>query len=321
MKKNHKKPKIVFIGTPQFGAIILEKLIKSSYPPFMAITASDKQSGRKKTITPSAVKLMAQKYGLLLVQNDKIINLKSVLEKEKPDLGLVAAFGQIIPKEILTIARLGFLNVHPSLLPKLRGPSPIQFAILNNELETGISIIQMTEKLDAGPIITQKKINIAEKKLTYPDLDNQLAKLAGEVLVKTIPLWLEGKIKAKPQNDAKASYTKILNKKDAKLDFCKSASFLERKVRAFYPWPGSYFIWQTNNKEIKVKILKAKVFKSLDKKKYAIGQTVLLPHNEIGIQCQKDFLIIEKLQLEGKRATKAQDFLRGHKNFIGSLLK
>jgi len=152
--------KTVFLGTPSFGGIILKKLLESGCKPVLVVTEPDKPVGRKQTLTPPPVKLIAQKYNIPIAQPEKIVNCKLKIENLKPDLGIVAAFGQIIPNNILTIPKYGFLNVHPSLLPKYRGPSPIQNAILNGDKETGVSIILLDEKMDHGPILAQRELEI-----------------------------------------------------------------------------------------------------------------------------------------------------------------
>jgi len=320
--------KIIFIGTPEYGAIVLEGLIKGGYRPVLAVTAPDKPKGRKQILTPPVVKVVAKKHNIPVEQPEIIKNLKLKIKNLKPDLGILAAYGQIIPKDILDIPKFGFLNVHPSLLPKYRGPSPIQFTILNGEKKSGVTIILMDEKIDHGPIISQKSLEIKEQE-TAETLHNKLAQLGAYLLLETIPKWVKGLIKPEEQNDVQATFTKILFKEDGKIDWKKPVKVLEREIRAFYPWPGSYIIWESKEdksssfkgKLIKIKILKARTFKSPDKIKYPIGKVLVVPQNEIGVQCKKDFLVIEKLQPEGKKEMRAEDFLRGHLNFIGTILK
>jgi len=331
--------KIIFIGTPEFGAIILEELIKGGYPPVLVISSPDKPVGRKQILTPPPVKVVARKYGIPVEQPERIesrvprqrseakedskavlAHLKFKIKNLKPDLGILAAYGQIIPKDILDIPKFGFLNVHPSLLPKYRGPSPIQFTILNGEKKSGVTIILMNEKIDHGPIISQKSLEIKEQE-TAETLHDKLAQLGAYLLLETIPKWVKGLIKPKEQDDAQATFTKILFREDGKIDWKKPVELLEREIRAFYPWPGSYIIWENKGKLIKIKILKARTFKSPDKIKYPIGKILVVPQNEIGVQCKKDFLVIEKLQPEGKKEMIAEDFIRGHLNFVGIILK
>ncbi|RLC39927.1 MAG: methionyl-tRNA formyltransferase [Candidatus Nealsonbacteria bacterium] len=316
---NHEsKIKVIFIGTPEFGAIILEKLVKTPYKPILVITAPDKPKGRKQILTPPPVKVIAQKYSIPIEQPNKIRDCKLKIENLKPDLGIVAAYGQILPKTILDIPKYGFLNVHPSLLPRWRGSSPIQYTILNGDKKTGVTIILMNEKMDEGPIIATSNLKSQISNLTYEELSEKLANLGAELLIKTIPKWIAGEIKPKPQDHSKATYTKILKKEDGKIDWSKSAHEIEREIRAFYPWPGSFCSWDGK----RMKVLKAEVLKCTKTcPKGVLGKTFLAPDDKIAVQTGKDFLVITELQLEGKKPTNSKDFLNGHPDFIGTILK
>jgi len=310
--------KIIFIGTPEFGAIILEELIKANFKPVLVVTAPDKPVGRKQIITPPPVKISAKKYNISVLQPEKILNLKSEILNLKPDLIIIAGFGQILPKEILEIPEYGCLNVHPSLLPKYRGSSPIQCTILNGDKETGVTIILMTEKLDQGDIIAISKFQITNPRITYLKLHNILAGKGANLLLEVIPKWVNGEIEPKPQDDSKASYTKILKKEDGKIDWKKPAEYIERQIRAFQPWPGAFTFLKLKN----LKILDADVLKQTKNGPFGLpGKTYLAPNDKIAAQTGKDFLIIEKLQLEGKKPMSSEEFLRGHLKFIGLALK
>ncbi len=243
--------KIIFLGTGEFGTIILQGLIENKYKPVL------------------------------------VYDFKK-LKELKPDLVIVASYGKIIPKDILKIPKYGCLNVHGSLLPKYRGPSPIQTAILNNDKETGVTIILMDEKIDHGKIISNSKFLIS-KKFTYPELCEKLANLGVKLLIETIPKWTKGQIKPKPQNESKASYTKILKREDGKIDWNKSAQEIERQIRAFNPWPGTFTFIKHKNKTLRIKILEANV--------------------------KDNKLIIKKLQPEGKKPMTFEEFQRGYNGF------
>jgi len=276
------KMRIVFIGTPKFGAIILEKLIENKFKPVLVITAQDKPVGRKQILTPSTVKIIAQKY------NIPVQNTIYKIRDTKPDLVVVAAFSQILPKEILTIPKYGCLNVHPSLLPKYRGPSPIQAAILNGDKKTGATIILMDEKMDHGEIVANSEFQITNSKITSEELLKELANLGAKLLVETIPKWVNDKIKLKVQDESRATYTKILKKEDGKINWQKPAEKIERQIRALNPWPGTYTIYKGK----RLKILKAEIL-----------------NNQ---------LVIKEAQLEGKKPMSFEDFLRGHPDFINN---
>jgi methionyl-tRNA formyltransferase len=282
------KLKIIFVGTPEFGAIILDKLIQNNLKPVLVITAPDKPVGRKQVITPPPVKVIAQKYNLPISQPQKIGHAMSKLRDIEPGLIIVAAYSQIIPKNILDIPKFGCLNVHPSLLPKYRGPSPIQAAILNGDKETGVTIILMDEKMDHGPILAQRKLEFPISNFQFPKLHDELANLGAQLLIETIPKWIKEEIKPKPQNESKATYTKILKKEDGKIDWQKSAEEIERQVRALNPWPGTHTIYKGKI----LKILKAEIIKGR--------------------------LVIKEVQLEGKKPMSFEDFLRGHPDFINN---
>jgi len=297
MAKN-KSLKLIFIGTPEFGAIILEGLIKNNYKPVLVVTGLDKPVGRKQILTSSEVKVPAKKYNILLFQPKKIKETELKIKKLKPDLIITAAYGQVLPKEILEIPKHGCLNIHPSLLPKYRGASPIQTAILNGDEKTGITIYLMDKKIDHGPIIFSIKFKIPDND-NYQIISQKLAELSVKLLIKTIPKWINGGVKPKPQNESKATYTKIIKKEDGKINWNKSAQEIERQIKAFYPWPGSFTFIKKNN-ILRVKILKANVSKK---------------PKGLFVKCKKDYLIIDNLQLEGKKPITGQEFLRGYKNF------
>jgi len=305
MKKS--KIKIVFLGTPEFSAIILEKLVKNSYNPLLVVTAPDKPVGRKQILTPPPAKIIAQKYNLPVLQpanlkNSTGIHFLKLLKQKAPDLIITAAYGQILPKKILNIPKYGCLNVHPSLLPKYRGPAPIQAAILNGDKKTGVTIILMDEKIDHGKIISSSQFLISNKKITYQELSQKLAELGADLLIKTIPKWINNKIKPRPQNDSKATYTKIIKKEDGKIDWSKPAQEIERKIRAFYPWPGAFTFFKKSNKILRVKILDAIIAKKENPKKLCL-------------RCGKNYLIIKKLQPESKKPMTGEDFLKGYADF------
>jgi len=319
------KPKIVFIGTPEFGAIILEKLCKTDLKPVLVVTAPDKPAGRKQIITPPPVKISAQKYNIPFLQPEILSSFKLQITNSKPDLIITAAYGQKIPKEILEIPKFGCLNVHPSLLPKYRGPSPIQYAILNGDKETGITVILMDEKIDHGPIVTNSKFQITNSRITHEELLKDLADLGSKLLVETIPKWIKKEIKPKPQDESKATYTKIIKKEDGEINWKKSAEEIEREIRAFDSWPGSWTNWQIlKNMILKIKILKSRIYtqqRQTKIKTFPLAKTLVVPQNEIGVQCGKNILVVESLQLEGKKPTTPEEFLRGHPDFIGTILK
>ncbi|KPJ73092.1 hypothetical protein AMJ48_02515 [Parcubacteria bacterium DG_74_1] len=319
--------KILFIGTPDFSADILKGLINGGFKPVLVITETDKPVGRKQVITPPPVKLVAQEYQIPIAQPEEILNLESKILDIKPDLIVVVAYGQVIPKSILEIPRHGCLNIHPSLLPRWRGPSPIQYTILNGDKKTGVTIMLMDEKIDHGPILSQREIIISENE-TGKTLSEKLTDLGARLLLETISQLGRGLAKPRPQNEEKATYSKILTRQDGKINWKRTAEEIEKQIRAFELWPESFTLWQSRRKLLKIKISKATTLKSKGGIAYPVGKTLTVSQNQICVQCGKgflpgegDFLVIERLQLEGKKEMTSEEFLRGHLNFIGTILK
>jgi methionyl-tRNA formyltransferase len=236
-------------------------------------------------------------------------------KSSQADLIVVGFYGEILSKKMLAIPKYGALNVHPSLLPKYRGPSPVQNVILNNETKTGVTIILMDEKVDHGPMIAVENFEIGGKKFTTPELTKELWELGGDLLVKTIPKWIAGEIKPIPQNHENATYTKILTKEDGHIDWAKSAEEIERQVRAFSPWPGSFTIW--GNRQIK--ILTGQILNSTDKE-YSAGQVLRYQKDQLAVKAGTDIFIIDRLQLAGKNEVTSKAFLNGHAEIVGATL-
>ncbi len=312
----HLTPKIVFIGTPEFGAIILERLAKTEYKPILVITMPDNPAGRKQILTPPPVKTTSEKYGIPLLQPASIKSRISEIRNLEPDLIIVAAYGKIIPKGILDIPKHGCLNVHPSLLPEYRGPSPIQAAILNGDKETGVTIILLDEKMDHGAIISNFQLPISND-ATAENLSKRLAKTGAELLIETIPKWISGEIKPQPQDESKATFTKIIKKEDGRIDWTKPALEIERQIRAFYPWPGSFTFIEKNSKKLMLKVIEAIIVPGKNLK----GGETFIFEKSLGVKCGKDALAIKTIQLEGRKPMTSEEFLRGNKNLIGQILK
>lgn len=256
----------IFFGTPEFAEIILRKLIDAGMPPMAVVCNPDRPVGRKKIVTPPPTKIVAEKYGIKAIQPEKLDeNTKNQLANFKPDFFVVAAYAKIIPKDILEISRLGTMGVHPSLLPKYRGSSPIQTAILAGEQETGVTLYLLDKKMDHGPIMSRATYHVAQND-NYGSLLQKLAELGGDLLVKILPKFLAGETRPQPQNEAEATYTKKFATNDAFVgeDDLKEATdgtspektaIIERKIRALNPEPG---VWTTKNGK-RVKLLESEI--------------------------------------------------------------
>jgi len=293
------KSKIIFLGTSFFGADILEGIIGSGYILSAVFTSQDKPAGRKMALTSSPVRRIAEKYRFPVRQPGDFNELKLMIKEISPDLAIVSDYGQIIPKNILGFSKYGFLNVHPSLLPRYRGPSPIQSTILNGDKKTGVTIILMDEKIDHGPIASQEELISFNGRENYQELSKKLAKLGVSLLIRGIPFWLSGEIKTVAQNEKDATYTKIIKKEDGRIDWSKPAGEIERKIRAFSYWPGAFAFFKKSDKVLRVKIIDAFTAEKDDRAK-------------ISIKCGKDYLIIRKLQPEGRKIMAVEDFIRGY---------
>lgn len=253
--------KYIFFGTPDFAAIILEKLIKSGMPPAALVCNPDRPVGRKKIITPPPAKVTASRYGgIEIFQPEKLdSDFLDKLKKINADFYVVAAYAKILKKELLEIPAKGVIGVHPSLLPKYRGSSPIQSAILNRETETGTCLFLIDEKIDHGPVLATDKIAL-KPHITYKELEKELAELSGGLLVRTLPVFVEGKIKMSEQDESKAVFTKKFSTEDGFIDYPilseaqsgnpELASNIDAKVRALNPEPGVYTF--KNSKRIKI---------------------------------------------------------------------
>lgn len=240
-----------FFGTSEFAVKTLDILIKNGYAPDLVVTTPDRPKGRKLTMTPPPVKVFALEHNLKIAQPNSLSNYN--LPPTTYNLFVVASYGKIIPKSILDIPKFGTLNVHPSLLPKFRGPSPIQSFILSGEKETGTTIMLMDEQVDHGSILSISKIKSNISNLNAKELEEKLAELGGQMLVDIISKWIGGEAKPMEQNHDKATFTKKISKEDGLVDLEKdSPEIIYRKFLAFQPWPGIYYFTEKNNLKIRV---------------------------------------------------------------------
>lgn len=310
------------MGTGVFASIVLQKLINSGLELFAIITQPDKPSGREQDIIFSPVKNLAVEKNLDVYQPKSLIKADGfvLVDSLAPDLIIVADYGKIIPKNILDLPKFGTLNIHPSLLPKYRGSSPLQETILRGDKETGVTIILLDEEMDHGQIVGQEKLEIGSQKYSLAELRQKLAELGGDFAIKVLPDYLSGKIKPIAQDHGRATYTKIIVKEDGKINWEKSAKEIDCQLRAYGEWPGSWTEWENNSKKCKLKIIEAEISGS-DLPSGVIPGTVYIQNNNLMVQCGKNSLIIKSLQLEGKNKISSQEFLRGHSKIIGSVLK
>jgi methionyl-tRNA formyltransferase len=311
--------KIVFMGTPDFSAKVLEKL-NSVYPVYAVVTGLDKPAGRGYKLMPSALKSKAIELDIPVLQFDKVSKEGiDILRQIAPDIIITAAFGQILSDELLAIPFFGVLNVHASLLPKYRGASPIQWAIINGESETGVTIMRTVKEVDAGDVLLQIPVKIGEKE-TAGELFDKLAETGGKAIVEAVHRIDAEYAVYTPQDASQATHCKMIKKSDGKIDFHKTSRQIDCFVRGMTPWPSAFLIYQ--NKTLKV-------FEALD------AQDAVSPFHDGGVYCatgtvlkadEKNGLIIcckngavrlSSVQYEGGKRMSDCDFLRGHKIEVG----
>ena len=321
--------KIIYMGTPSFAVPALEALIANRAPGLLlpegyeivtVITRLDKPSGRGKEVVFSPVKQAALAHGISVWQPGSLKRPENIeaLAAYHADLYIVAAFGQILPQAVLDLPRFGTLNVHASLLPRYRGVSPISEAILQGERETGVSIMLIDAGIDTGPVLLKRAIPITENDTTG-NLTVKLADLGASALLAALPLWVAGELQPQPQNEQEASYTHMLRKEDGAIDWSRSAARLAREVRAYSPWPGSYTTWRGKL----LKILRAYARATGEAQDILPGTVMLRKESgapSLQVATGEGVLVLDRLQLEGKKAMNADEFLRGYANIVGDVL-
>ena len=313
-------PKIVFFGTPEFAAMVLNELKNANLTPILIITRQDAKKGRGLKLSPSPVKLWAKENNVEFWQPENLKDEKFLgkLRELKTDIFLIASYGKILPEILLNIPPFSVINIHPSLLPKYRGPSPIESAILDDAEETGVTIMLVDEEMDHGPILKQETLNLNHKKYFYKELEKELAKLGGKLLVETIPKWIVGEIIPQEQDHSKATYTKKYAKEDGRLDWQTNAETLERKVRALNPRPGTFTFWKKNNRLARLIITEVKLIENENNKKPG---EVFEKNGEFAVTAEKGALLIKRLKPEGGKEIASRDFLRGNRQILDSKLE
>ena len=306
--------RIVFMGTPDFAVPALEALV-DSYRVVGVVTQPDRPAGRGRRRRPSPVKQTALDRGIPLSQPRSLRMPEAVaqLAAWAPDVIVVAAFGQILRQDVLDLPPHGCLNVHASLLPRWRGAAPISAAILAGDDVTGVTIMRMDAGLDTGPILAQRE-ELIQPNDTRATLKERLAQIGAELLIETLPVYLAGKLVPRPQLEEGVTYADQLRKEDGRLDWSLSAIELDRRVRAFAPWPGAFTTWQGQ----RLKILRALPMR--DWRGDAPPGTVFALADESVVATGKGALRLEEVQLAGKRPADIAAFLRGQRSFLGSRL-
>lgn len=305
------------MGTPLFAVSSLKALISDNRFEVLAIvTQPDKPTGRGMGLHQSPVKMVALENNIPVFAPNKIKNNLEFLDQLKdlnPDVIVVVAYGKILPQVVLDIPKFGIVNVHASLLPKYRGASPIASAILNGDKTTGITLMKMDLTMDTGPIIATSEETAIESEDTTATLSDKLANVGADLLIEYLPEYLAEEIIPRPQDEIEATYVKIIQKSDGKMDWQENAGTLAKKIRGYYPWPGTF----TNFNGKLIKILQAEVLSESPVASGVVWQTL---DKYPAVATPTGSLKIIKLQLEGKLAISGKDFLLGYSTFIGSIL-
>ncbi|HLK99091.1 MAG TPA: methionyl-tRNA formyltransferase [Myxococcaceae bacterium] len=304
------RPRIVFMGTPEFAVASLAALFDIG-EVVAVVTQPDKPKGRGNAISISPVKALALERGLTVLQPQKLRTppFAEELRKLSPDVCVVTAYGKILPKDVLEVPPHGCVNVHASLLPRFRGAAPIQWAIAHGDTETGVALMRMDEGLDTGPVISMKRLPI-EHEDTSATLHGKLSRLGGDILREALPAYLRGELKPAPQPSEGMVLAPIIQKEDGLLDFSRPAVELERRLRAFTPWPGVY----TGLNGARLKVHRVRVGSGQG----APGTVLSAGPQGLEVACGEGSLVLLDVQLEGKRVMSAAEFLSGHKLAPGS---
>lgn len=306
---------LLFMGTPRFGQMILEALI-GHYEVAVVVTQPDRRAGRGRRIRVSPVKSLAEAHDLPILQPQRVGEPEAIqqLRELAPTVIVVAAYGQILPLSILSLAEHGAINVHASLLPHHRGGAPIPAAILAGDRQTGVTIMLMDEGLDTGPVLSQAALDILPEDTTA-SLTEKLGHLGGQLLLDTLPQWMAGQIMPREQDDTQATYARLLRREDGRIDWAECAEAIARRVRAYYPWPGAFALWRDRE----VKLLRAHAI-SKETPNWLPG-SVVRADSEIAVVTGQGLLILEELQLAGRRRLSAGQFVLGQQDFVGSVLR
>lgn len=308
--------RIVYMGTPDFAVPALNSLINAGHDVLMVVTQPDRRGNRGKVVF-SPVKACAIEHGIEVRQPNSIKNEPKFIEELnsiKPDIIVVAAYGQILPQSVLDIPVHGCINIHGSILPEYRGAAPMQYAILEGKAETGVTIMQMERGLDTGDIISVSKVSVDRKDIIT--LSEELAECGAKLVVETIELISSGQATYTKQDDSASSYAHMISKEDGYTDFSSSATEIDNKVRAFKAWPGTF----TNLGEKTLKLFE--VFPVSDVNINAeYGMITSVNKDNFTVKCSEGTLEIREVQLQGKKRMSVSDFVRGNKLEVGMILK
>ncbi len=305
--------RVLFLGTPSFAVRPLQRLVEAGYEIVGVVTQPDRPAGRSRTLQPPPVKQAALELGLPVLQPETLRDdaVVAQLRALQPDAGVVAAYGEILRRAVLELPPLGYLNIHPSLLPLYRGPSPVAAAILQGDSVTGVSIIRLERAMDAGPILAQATLPLDPSARTGP-VTEQLFAIGADLLVGVLPLYAAEELVPEPQDHARATVTRMLAKEDGRLDWNLTALVLERTVRAYDPWPGAWTTWEGQQ----IKILQA----SVEAQVVDSAPGTILDAPGLLVATGDGALHLREVQPAGKRPMAGADWKRGQRELRGTRL-
>ena len=311
--------RVIFMGTPAFAVETLNKIIKAGHEVIAVFTQPDKPKGRGKSVQFTPVKEVAIAHNIPVVQPIKIRETEQIelIKELKPEVIVVVAFGQIIPKAILDIPYYGCINVHASLLPKYRGAAPIQWAIIDGESETGITTMRMDTGLDTGDMILKEKVPISEKE-TNENLFEKLGVVGGDLLIQTLEQIQSGTAIYEKQGESPTPYAKMIQKDMGLIDWNKEASVIERQIRGMNPWPSAYT--HLGNKTLKIWAADI-IADTVENSELQPGEILLVDKKNIVVKAKNGALALTEIQLEGKKRMSTEAFLLGYKVSVGEVLK
>lgn len=313
--------RVVFMGTPEFAARILSALVSEHYQIVGVVTQPDRPVGRKQELAETAVKKVASEHGLPVFQPEKLDDeAYATLQSWQPDLFIVAAYGKILKERFLRLPGFGALNIHTSLLPRWRGASPIQNALLAGDRETGITLMVMDKGMDTGDIIIQESLPIAEDD-TLPVLEEKLSQLATKLLSATLPLWIKKKIVPVAQDSSLATMCQLIERSDGRIVWTDEAEDIYNRYRALTPWPGVFTFWKQGSSLARLKLHRiSRETTSGESPARPIGE-VFQTDGRVGVQTGRGIIFLEELQLEGRTRLPIDEFLKGNPSFIGGILQ
>lgn len=314
--------KIIFMGTPDFAVSALDALCRDGQQVILAVTQPDRQKGRGRKVIQTPVKICAEKWNVPVFQPSRIRDPEAIekIRQLAPDLIVVAAFGQILPQELLDIPRLGCINIHASLLPRLRGAAPIQWAVINGDPESGITLMQMDAGLDTGDILFQEKVPIGPGE-TGESLYEKLAVLGGEMIVRYLPMIEAGDIHPVRQNNEESTYAPMLRKEMGEIDWTLPAAEIERRMRGMLPWPGAYTTLDGHVLKIwKAEVVEKEADPGKSGQQSMPGMVSAVDKKTIYVTTGEGTLALLEVQAEGKKRMGTDAFLRGNAVGAGKVL-